>query len=157
MISSSAAASRKIGVLSPVELLVPMLCCEAAPNMSVTGAVASPSNELLDDCVGAVSHHATKSAGASMSADAGVSPPEVGLELADSKGRAVADCELAWSDSQLAILRADQEDLQEHWVTDGWKCLVLDEDMAMAQGKPWEVVAAEYLGIEVKLDEGVAA
>ena len=90
-------------------------------------------------------------------AHAGVSPPEVGLELADSKGRAVADCELAWSDSQLAILRADQEDLQEHWVADGWKCLVLDEDLVTTQGKPWAVVAAEYLGIEVKLDEGVAA
>lgn len=90
-------------------------------------------------------------------AHAGVSPPEVGLELADAKGRALADCELAWGDFKLAVLRADQEDLQEHWVAEGWKCLALDEDMATTQGKPWAMVAAEYLDIEVKSDEGVAA
>jgi len=90
-------------------------------------------------------------------AHAGVSPPEVGLELADTKGYALADCELAWSDAKLAVLRADQEDLQEYWVAEGWKCLVLDEGMATTQGRPWAAVAAEYLGVELKINEGVAA
>lgn len=96
-------------------------------------------------------------AGMKALANAGVSPPEVGLELADSKGRAVADCELAWGDTKLAVLRADQEDLQEHWVTQGWKCLMLDEGMATTQGSPWAAVAAGYLGVELKMNEGVAA
>lgn len=87
----------------------------------------------------------------------GAAPPEVGLELADSKGRALADCELAWNDAKLVVLRADQKDLEVHWVAEDWKCLVLDEGMATAQGKPWAVIAAEYLGVEIKIDEGVAA
>lgn len=90
-------------------------------------------------------------------AEVGALPPEVGLELADSKGRALADCELAWSDAKLAVLRADQADLEEYWVAQGWKCVVLDEGLATVAGKPWAMVVAEDLGVEVKMDEGVAA
>jgi DEAD/DEAH box helicase domain-containing protein len=91
-------------------------------------------------------------------AQSGATPPEVGLELADAKGRIVADAELTWPEHRLAVLRADQADLAEAWRTQGWQVAVLDESLEQdATGQSWEVAVAAGLGIPMNKDEGEVA
>jgi DEAD/DEAH box helicase domain-containing protein len=81
---------------------------------------------------------------------AGAAPPEVGTELADEKGKVLADAELTWVDHKLAVLRADQADLADAWEAAGWTAKVLDDKLAAIQGQPWLVVVAEALGLTLK-------
>lgn len=90
-------------------------------------------------------------------AQAGSTPPEVGLELVDTKGRVSADSELAWVQEQVVVLRPDQEDLIELWGAEGWKVVLLDESLDLVQGAPWAVAVASSLGLELNLNEGGAA
>ena len=83
-------------------------------------------------------------------AAAGAMPPEVGTELADEKGKVLADAELTWVDQKLALLRSDQADLAEAWQAAGWTAQVLDDKLATIQGQPWLVVVAEALGLTLK-------
>ncbi|MFY7914042.1 MAG: hypothetical protein ACOVPA_05175 [Rubrivivax sp.] len=87
---------------------------------------------------------------------AGAEPPAVGLELADAKGRVMADCELAWPASKLAVLRADQEDLLGVWAGEGWNALLLSEDGLYVAGKDWQGAAAAGLGMTLSTNEGEA-
>ena len=80
-------------------------------------------------------------------AAAGADVPGVGIELADDKGKVVADCELCWSAAKVVVLRADQEDLMEAWTAQGWKVLLLDEAEQMVDSTPWVEAAAEALGL----------
>ena len=81
---------------------------------------------------------------------AGATPPEVGTELADEKGKVLADAELTWVDQKLALLRSDQVDLAEAWQAAGWTAHVLDDKLATVQGQPWSVVVAGGLGLTLK-------
>jgi DEAD/DEAH box helicase domain-containing protein len=85
-------------------------------------------------------------------AAAGCELPAVGLELADDKGRVLADAELAWSERKLVVLRPDQLDLATEWLAAGWQVFELDESLTMVEGKPWESVIAEKL--EITLGNG---
>jgi DEAD/DEAH box helicase domain-containing protein len=76
----------------------------------------------------------------------GALPPEVGLELADEKGRVLAECELAWTASKLVVLRPDQEDLLGAWQQEGWTVLQLD-DAARVGEESWQAAAAKLLGL----------
>jgi len=88
---------------------------------------------------------------------AGAAPPEVGLELADARGRVLADSELAWATDKLAVLRPDQADLVELWSSEGWKVLLLDDGLSLTGGSPWAVAVAAVLGLELNMNEGGAA
>ena len=51
----------------------------------------------------------------------GAPAPEVGFELCGDKQESVADCELAWPDQRIVVLRPDQDDLSIYWTEAGWK------------------------------------
>jgi len=81
---------------------------------------------------------------------AGAMPPEAGTELADEKGKVLADAELTWVDQKLALLRPDQADLADSWKAEGWTAHVLDDKLATVQGQAWSVVVADALGLTLK-------
>ena len=81
---------------------------------------------------------------------AGATPPEVGTELADEKGKVLADAELTWVDKKLALLRSDQTDLADAWHAAGWTVQVLDDQMYTVHGQPWSVAVADALGLTLK-------
>ena len=86
-------------------------------------------------------------------AAAGAAPPEVGMELADGKGRVLADAELAWVGEKLAVLRPDQDDLVEPWKAAGWNVELLDDDLVNIQGQPWQQSVAVRLGLTLQKNE----
>lgn len=86
-------------------------------------------------------------------AHAGAPIPEVGLELADDKGRVTADAEIAWPPAKLVLLRSDQGDMTEIWSKAGWKVVVLDESYKMADNQPWAEAVALALGLEMNNQE----
>lgn len=88
------------------------------------------------------------SAGLNALAASGAEPPEVGTELADDKGRVLADAELTWADQKLALLRPDQSDLAEAWRNAGWTAMVLDDTLEHAAGQPWVLAVAGALGLK---------
>jgi DEAD/DEAH box helicase domain-containing protein len=87
-------------------------------------------------------------------AKAGVSPPQAGLELADTLGRVSADSELAWLDEKVVVLRPDQTDLAELWSAAGWKVFLLEETLTLVVGEPWASAVAAELGVVLVLNEG---
>jgi DEAD/DEAH box helicase domain-containing protein len=86
-------------------------------------------------------------AGLKALAAAGAMPPEAGTELADEKGKVLADAELTWADHKLALLRPDQADLAAAWLAAGWNPLALDDQLATVGGQAWVRVAAAALGL----------
>jgi DEAD/DEAH box helicase domain-containing protein len=90
-------------------------------------------------------------------AQAGVEPPEVGLELTDTQGRVLADCELAWAQGKLVVLRPDQADLIEVWSGESWKVVLLDDGLSFVGGTPWEVTVAVGMELELTMKEGEVA
>jgi DEAD/DEAH box helicase domain-containing protein len=79
--------------------------------------------------------------------------PEIGPELADDKGRVVADAEMMWAAALVAVLRSDQADMVEVWTAQGWTVLCLDEDMTQCKAQPWEATAAKALGLTIENQE----
>jgi DEAD/DEAH box helicase domain-containing protein len=88
-------------------------------------------------------------AGLTRLAQAGATPPEVGLELADEQGRVLAEAELAWTQLRVAVLRSDQEDGGPAWIAAGWRCLVLDGAMAAIDGVPWVQAVGALVGADI--------
>lgn len=86
-------------------------------------------------------------------AQAGAGIPEVGPELADDKGRVLAEAELVWSAAQVAVLRSDQADMAQAWAAQGWTVLCLDEDLTQCTAQPWEAAAATALGLTIEYQE----
>ena len=86
-------------------------------------------------------------------AEAGAAVPEVGVELADEKGRVLADAELAWPTEKLVVLRDDQADLSEAWAAAQWKVVELDEGLVTSGGAPWQSVVAAALGLTLDNEE----
>jgi DEAD/DEAH box helicase domain-containing protein len=86
---------------------------------------------------------------------AGADQPESGLELADDKGRVIADAELVWMNKKLAILRPDQADLAQEWKGAGWQVLELDESLTLIDGEPWTAAVAAVLGLTLENKEEV--
>ena len=86
-------------------------------------------------------------------AEAGAAVPEVGVELADEKGRVLADAELAWPTEELVVLRDDQADLSEAWAAAQWKVVELDEGLVTSGGAPWQSVVAAALGLTLDNEE----
>lgn len=82
-------------------------------------------------------------------AKAGADLPEPGMELADSNGKVLADAELCWFAQKLAVLRDDQADLLEAWVSQGWTAMVLDETLCHIEGADWAGVVAQNLGLSL--------
>ena len=123
---------------------------------AMDGGSAAPAQQLAQAGLGAawqqVLAQALKelSAGLKALADAGASPPEVGLELADDKGQVLADAELTWVDHKLTLLRPDQADLADAWIASGWQTVVLDDKLASVQGLPWAKAVADGLGLTMK-------
>lgn len=86
-------------------------------------------------------------------AQAGAAVPEIGPELADDKGRVVADAEMIWAAAHVAVLRSDQADMAQEWTAQGWTVLCLDEDLAQCAAQPWEQAAATALGLTIENQE----
>lgn len=86
-------------------------------------------------------------------ASAGATPPEVGMELADEKGKVLADAELTWAGDKLAVLRRDQEDLVDAWKAAGWTVELLDDALVSVQGQPWQVSVAARIGLTLQKNE----
>ena len=82
-------------------------------------------------------------------AKAGAAWPEVGMELADDKGRVVADAELTWGEKSLVLLRPDQSDQAEIWRAHTWVVCQLDESLTLIEGGPWHSVIATILGLKI--------
>ncbi len=80
-------------------------------------------------------------------AQAQLTPPVVGYELADTKGQVVADAELAWVTQQLVVLRADQDDLVSSWEAASWQVVLLDEDGLHVQAQDWHNVVLGKLSV----------
>jgi DEAD/DEAH box helicase domain-containing protein len=95
----------------------------------------------LNSCVGYLSEPL------SSIADAGAVAPEVGLELENAKGESAADCELAWREKKIVVLRPDQEDLASIWTAAGWTVLVLRDGIALADNQPLVPTLAQVLGL----------
>lgn len=87
---------------------------------------------------------------------AGGSAPEVGHELADARGRVLADSELAWPERMLVVLRVDQADLQGYWAGAGWAVVLLDAGENAVDGRPWYEPVAAKLQIVLIEDQGGA-
>lgn len=83
-------------------------------------------------------------------ATTGAPPPEVGMELADEKGKVLADAELTWVGEKLAVLRPDQDDLVDTWKAAGWAVELLDEALVSIQGQPWQEAIATRLGLTLQ-------
>jgi DEAD/DEAH box helicase domain-containing protein len=77
----------------------------------------------------------------------GAAIPDVGTELADAKGRVIADAELTWGEKRVVLLRPDQSDLAEVWQAQ--QCLVfqLDDGLQSIKGNPWDSVIASALDL----------
>ena len=86
-------------------------------------------------------------------ARAGADQPEVGMELADEKGRVLADAELAWASQKLAVLRPDQADLAPEWCAAGWQLIELDESLMLVGDLPWQAAVAAALGLTLINEE----
>ena len=93
------------------------------------------------------------SSGLKALARAGATLPDVGMELADEKGRVLADAELAWVNEKLALLRPDQEDLVDAWKAAGWTVELLDDVLVSIQGDPWEESVAARLGLTLQMNK----
>jgi DEAD/DEAH box helicase domain-containing protein len=89
-------------------------------------------------------------------AHAGALIPEVGLELADEKGRVLADAELAWSHASLVVLRPDQADMTETWQHAQWQVVLLDDTHGLVSGQPWPLAVGRLLRVELN-QSGVAS
>jgi DEAD/DEAH box helicase domain-containing protein len=72
------------------------------------------------------------------------------MELADEKGKVLADAELTWVGEKLAVLRPDQNDLIEVWQAAGWTVDLLDDALVSIQGQPWQVSVASRLGLTLE-------
>ena len=103
--------------------------------------------QVLDHCLEALA------AGLKDLATAGVTPPEVGMELADEKGKVLADAELTWVSEKLAVLRPDQDDLVDTWKAAGWAVELLDGTLVSIQGQPWQAAIAIRLGLTLQKNE----
>ncbi len=91
-------------------------------------------------------------AGLTLLAQAGAPLPEVGMELADEKGRVQADAEMAWQEAKVALLRADQEEMKALWVAAGWQVVLLDA-AAVVTGTAWQLAIAPLLGLQLNNQE----
>ena len=89
----------------------------------------------------------------------GATPPVIGHELANERGVVVAEAEMAWAESHLVLLTNDQVDLESIWKSNGWKTLVLNEDLSLEDGEPWAKAVCRVLGIgkSEKSNEGESA
>lgn len=129
---------------------------------SATAVGAAPATSASTAGLGGAWQEAIEQAMASLRpglkqlADAGASPPGVGVELADAKGNVTADAELAWAHAKLVVLRPDQEDLSGAWAAEGWNVLQL-ADSALVGDKPWHAAAATCLNLKIAPSEGSAA
>ena len=84
----------------------------------------------------------------------GAHPPVIGHELADERGRVVAEAEMAWLAEHVVVLTFDQTDLAQAWLEAGWLVLVLDELDTTISGSDWKLAVAEKLG-SVGLNESI--
>ena len=86
-------------------------------------------------------------------AQAGAAVPEIGPELADEKGRVVAEAEMIWAAAHVAVLRSDQADMAQEWTAQGWAVLCLDEDLMQCMAQSWEKAVAAALGLTIENQE----
>ena len=86
-------------------------------------------------------------------ADAGAPAPEVGLELEGPKGECVADCELAWPEQKVVVLRPDQDDLAFIWTGYGWTVLQLRGEANLTDGQELVPALAQALGVTLSKTE----
>jgi len=82
-------------------------------------AVAADWSQVLDQAIGTVQ------AGLRLLLSAGVPAPEVGHELADARGRVIAESELAWIELKLVVLTEEQQEHTAIWQAHLWTVVAL--------------------------------
>ena len=68
--------------------------------------------------------------------DRGIDIPEVGYELENTKGAAIAEAELAWENKKIVFLMPYQvEDSQQEFEKQGWLVMknVMDKDVILSK------------------------
>jgi DEAD/DEAH box helicase domain-containing protein len=80
-------------------------------------------------------------------ANLGATPPVIGHELADDKGKVIGEAEMAWIHAHVVLLTFEQSDLTDVWRNAGWATLVFDEGTADVNGTPWTEAVCKTLGI----------
>ncbi|MBC7704127.1 MAG: DEAD/DEAH box helicase [Rhodoferax sp.] len=100
--------------------------CEALkPAVAAPPATADDGAALAAEWAAVVDQAlAAVHAGLKALAATGLPPPLAGHELADERGRVVAEAELAWPQYRLVVLLPDQEDLMPAWRAAGWQVVV---------------------------------
>jgi len=91
----------------------------AAQTTADDAALAAGWSQVLSEAIGAVQ------AGLRLLLTAGVPAPEVGHELADARGRVIAESELAWIDAKLVVLTVDQQEQATVWQSHQWTVVAL--------------------------------
>ena len=76
--------------------------------------------------------------------------PLVGHELANERGKVVAEAEMAWPHCMLVLLTAEQEDLAIEWSRAGWVVLLLSEDYLTVSEVPW----ADAVAVKLNMTNG---
>lgn len=119
------------------------------PGSASTQPAESPAQAALNGAWEEVLRQTLKplQAGLASLARAGAELPEVGMELANEKGKVVAEGELCWSAHKLAVLRDDQAEMADDWKAQGWTVLVLNESLSEIGGQPWPQAVAQQLGL----------
>lgn len=82
-------------------------------------------------------------------AKAGATPPEVGMELDDTRGQVIAESELTWAEQRVVVLRSDQDDFQTAWKQSGWSVILLTEEEQRAGETSWAGRVALALGLNL--------
>ncbi|MFM7012138.1 MAG: hypothetical protein ACKO0Z_22885 [Betaproteobacteria bacterium] len=89
-------------------------------------------------------------AGARTLAELQAPVPCVGHELADDRGDVLAEAEFAWPDQRLVVLTPGQEDMAVSWVKEGWRVLLLSDDLQNIANQPWWQAAAKELNVDIQ-------
>ncbi len=76
--------------------------------------------------------------------------PCVGHELADDRGDVLAEAEMAWPDQRLAVLTPGQEDMATCWKEEGWRVLLLTDDLQSVANQPWWQAVAQELNVDIQ-------
>lgn len=121
----------------------------AMPTVAPTKAASSPDQAALSqewiDAIGMTVVPLQQ--GLHQLATLGVTPPEIGHELADERAVVIAESEMAWPSAHVVLLTHELSDMAEVWTNAGWTVLVLDDGDVTVGTVHWAEAVCALLGI----------
>ena len=121
----------------------------AAPTTADDAALAAGWSQVLGEAIEAVQP------GLRALLRAGVPAPDVGHELADERGRVIAESELAWIEAKLVVLTVDQQEQATVWQSHHWTVVALPAT-ASARSDASGDELAWVKAVVTKMNAGVA-